>query len=65
MTRLFILVSVLMQELSVVEESLVHVYPFGTTGDKFVAHIQFVPTVPHCSLATLIGQSHFVLLSLG
>jgi hypothetical protein len=39
----------------VVQESLVHVYPFGTSGDKFVAHIEFIPTVPHCSLATLIG----------
>lgn len=44
-----------LEELSVVEEGLVHVYPFGTAGDKFVAHIEFVPTVPHCSLATLIG----------
>jgi hypothetical protein len=47
---------VLVQELNVVQESLVHVYPFGTSGDKFVAHIEFIPTVPHCSLATLIGQ---------
>jgi hypothetical protein len=46
----------LVQELNVVQESLVHVYPFGTSGDKFVAHIEFIPTVPHCSLATLIGQ---------
>ena len=36
-------------------ESLVHVYPINSAGDKFVAQIEFVPTVPHCHLATLIG----------
>ena len=45
------------QELNVVDESLVHVYPFGSCGDKFVANIEFVPTVQHCSLAPLIGKS--------
>ena len=45
-----------LEELSVVLEDLVHVYPLrGTSGDKFIANIEFVPTVPHCHLATLIG----------
>ena len=29
--------------------------PDARKSDKFVAHIEFVPTVPHCHLATLIG----------
>jgi len=44
-----------LEELNVVDESLVHVYPFGSSGEKFVANIEFVPTVQHCSLAPLIG----------
>jgi len=45
-----------LEELSVVLEELVHVYPLrGANGDKFIANIEFVPTVPHCHLATLIG----------
>jgi len=44
-----------LEELNVVDESLVHVYPFDTSGDKFVANIEYVPTVQHCSLAPLIG----------
>ena len=44
-----------LEELNVVLESLVHVYPINSAGDKFVAQIEFVPTVPHCHLATLIG----------
>jgi len=44
-----------LEELGVVEESLVHVYPFDSSGDKFIANIQFVPTIQHCSLAPLIG----------
>ena len=44
-----------LEELNVVVESLVHVYPINGAGDKFVAQIEFVPTVPHCHLATLIG----------
>lgn len=44
-----------LEELNVVDENLVHVYPFGTSGDKFVANIEFVPTIQHCSLAPLIG----------
>ena len=37
-----------LEELNVVVESLVHVYPINGAGDKFVAQIEFVPTVPHC-----------------
>ena len=45
-----------LEELSVVLEDLIHVYPLsGTTSEKFIANIEFVPTVPHCHLATLIG----------
>merc|ERR1719419_1701805 len=44
-----------LEELNVVLESLVHVYPINGAGDKCVAQIEFVPTVPHCHLATLIG----------
>jgi len=44
-----------LEELEVVREELVHVYPFGNTGDKFVANIEFIPTIQHCSLAPLIG----------
>ena len=45
-----------LEELSVVLEDLIHVYPLsGATREKFIANIEFVPTVPHCHLATLIG----------
>jgi len=47
-----------LESLAVVEEDLVHVYPAPSgpcNQDKFVANIEFVPTVPHCHLATLIG----------
>ncbi|XP_023343510.1 MIP18 family protein FAM96A-like [Eurytemora carolleeae] len=44
-----------LEELNVVDENLITVYPFGCSGDKFVANIEFVPTVQHCSLAPLIG----------
>lgn len=45
-----------LEELEVVVEDLVAVYPaYGNSGEKFVANIAFVPTVPHCHLATLIG----------
>jgi len=44
-----------LESLSVVEEGLVHVYPARGNSSKFFACIQFVPTVPHCHLATLIG----------
>ena len=41
-----------------VQESLISVAPLGkypSQFDKFMVTIQIVPTVPHCSLATLIG----------
>ena len=44
--------------MNVVQEQLVSVVPFGNSfseTDKLIAKIEFVPTVPHCSLATLIG----------
>lgn len=44
-----------LEDLSVVQEDLIHVYPAGGSSDKFVANIEFAPTVPHCHLATLIG----------
>jgi len=45
-----------LEELSVVLEEGVHVYPLnGRNNNKFIANIEFVPTVPHCHLATLIG----------
>jgi len=44
-----------LEDLEVVVEDLIHVYPAGGSGEKFVANIEFVPTVPHCHLATLIG----------
>jgi metal-sulfur cluster biosynthetic enzyme len=39
-----------LEELSVVEESLVKV-----DDDNSTIHINFTPTIPHCSMATLIG----------
>ena len=39
-----------LEELNVVEESLVKV-----DDDNNVVHINFTPTIPHCSMATLIG----------
>jgi len=44
-----------LEELSVVLEEGVHVYPLNGRNNKFIANIEFVPTVPHCHLATLIG----------
>ena len=46
-----------MEELNVVQEQLVSVAPLKTSinSDNLLATIEFVPTVPHCSLATLIG----------
>lgn len=42
-----------LEELNVVYEEGVSVYPLSI--DTFVIGIEFKPTVPHCSLATLIG----------
>ena len=39
-----------LEELNVVEESLVEV-----EDDNNTIHINFTPTIPHCSMATLIG----------
>ena len=44
--------------MNVVQESLVSVVSLETSlpqSEKLLATIEFVPTVPHCSLATLIG----------
>ncbi|XP_053128109.1 cytosolic iron-sulfur assembly component 2A [Hemicordylus capensis] len=42
-----------LEELDVVTESCVEVHE--TDEDEFLVTIRFTPTVPHCSLATLIG----------
>ncbi|XP_076317261.1 cytosolic iron-sulfur assembly component galla-1 isoform X2 [Tachypleus tridentatus] len=41
-----------LEQLDVVSESDIDIKPFG---DSLLISIQFTPTVPHCSLATLIG----------
>ncbi|XP_013779711.1 MIP18 family protein FAM96A-like isoform X2 [Limulus polyphemus] len=41
-----------LEQLDVVSESDISVKPFG---DSLLISIQFTPTVPHCTLATLIG----------
>lgn len=43
-----------LEELNVVSEDDVTVEPFA--DDKLHVKIVFVPTVPHCSLASLIGM---------
>uniref|UniRef100_A0A8D0G5H1 Cytosolic iron-sulfur assembly component 2A n=1 Tax=Sphenodon punctatus TaxID=8508 RepID=A0A8D0G5H1_SPHPU len=42
-----------LEELDVVTESCVDVHEIGE--DEYLVIIRFTPTVPHCSLATLIG----------
>ncbi|XP_062819248.1 cytosolic iron-sulfur assembly component 2A isoform X3 [Anolis carolinensis] len=42
-----------LEELDVVTESCVEVHE--TSEDEYLVTIRFTPTVPHCSLATLIG----------
>ncbi|XP_042328632.1 cytosolic iron-sulfur assembly component 2A [Sceloporus undulatus] len=42
-----------LEELEVVTESCVEVHE--TREDEYLVTIRFTPTVPHCSLATLIG----------
>lgn len=42
-----------LEQLNVVCEKGVQVEPFQ--DDTFLIKIEFIPTVPHCSLATLIG----------
>ena len=44
-----------LEELDVVQEDLIRVEPVPDKPGSFVLQITFVPTVPHCSLATLIG----------
>ncbi|XP_046864170.1 cytosolic iron-sulfur assembly component 2A-like [Xenia sp. Carnegie-2017] len=40
-------------ELDVIAESMIHVQKSGY--DEYLVKVNFTPTVPHCSLATLIG----------
>jgi metal-sulfur cluster biosynthetic enzyme len=44
-----------LEQLSVVDESLIEVERLG--DDYYAIKVTFVPTVPHCSLATTIGLS--------
>ncbi|KAL6062748.1 Cytosolic iron-sulfur assembly component 2A [Balamuthia mandrillaris] len=43
-----------LEQLNVVEEGLIKV-THSNNGATCTIHIEFTPTVPHCSLATLIG----------
>lgn len=42
-----------LEELNVIEEEYIRINKFG--DDEYSIQIEFKPTVPHCSLATLIG----------
>jgi len=44
-----------LEELNVIEEDFITIDPIGK--DEYNIKIEFKPTVPHCSLATLIGES--------
>jgi len=44
-----------LEDLDVVQEDLVEVEELKESPGRFLIKITFVPTVPHCSLATLIG----------
>lgn len=44
-----------LEELDVVRESLVSVNRISPESTFYSVRVEFVPTVPHCSLATLIG----------
>jgi len=44
-----------LEELDVVQEDLIEVEEISESPGRFIIKIGFVPTVPHCSLATLIG----------
>ena len=44
-----------LEELNVIEEEFIKIDPIGK--DEYNIKIEFKPTVPHCSLATLIGES--------
>ena len=43
-----------LEELNVVQEDLVKVQRLS--GNQYLISVEFVPTVPHCTLATLIGK---------
>ncbi|KAL2300862.1 hypothetical protein Nmel_013755 [Mimus melanotis] len=47
-----------LEELEVVTENCVEVQEIGE--DEYLVIIRFTPTVPHCSLATLIGEIPFI-----
>ncbi|XP_073244397.1 cytosolic iron-sulfur assembly component 2A-like [Porites lutea] len=42
-----------LEELSVIEEEFIKIHQTG--NDEYIIKIEFKPTAPHCSLATLIG----------
>ena len=44
-----------LEDLEVVQEDLIQVDENLDKADHYIAKITFVPTVPHCSLETLIG----------
>lgn len=44
-----------LEELHVIEEDFIKIDPIGK--DEYNIKIEFKPTVPHCSLTTLIGES--------
>jgi len=44
-----------LEELNVVQEDLVGVTRLS--DEQFLITVEFVPTVPHCTLATLIGMT--------
>ncbi|XP_022111094.1 MIP18 family protein FAM96A-like [Acanthaster planci] len=44
-----------LEELEVVFEQGVKVHPLQEGSDRYIIRVEFTPTVPHCSLATLIG----------
>lgn len=44
-----------LEELDVVTEKCVEVHELGE--EEYLIIIRFSPTVPHCSLATLIGEA--------
>lgn len=50
-----------LEELEVVREELVTVKHVNGKNEYLIS-IEFVPTVPHCSLASLIGKMNFVQL---
>lgn len=49
-----------LEELDVVTEKCVEVQELGE--EEYLIIIRFSPTVPHCSLATLIGEAVVLLL---